>query len=207
MLWIACGIITSYLIGSIPTAYIFVRLLKGQDIRSFGSGNVGATNAARVIGRGWGITVLALDVLKGYVSVALVGAMLASKVTFISSEMFQIILGVASVIGHVWTVFLKFKGGKGVACTLGVLLALSVTSAVLRPILGLTLLTWAVVFAAARIVSLASILACVSFPIYMAIFRQPLNLVIATAILAAFIILRHKSNLSRLFQNKERRLF
>ncbi|MDP2905558.1 MAG: glycerol-3-phosphate 1-O-acyltransferase PlsY [Candidatus Omnitrophota bacterium] len=207
MPWIVCGILVSYLIGSIPTAYIFVRLLKGQDIRSFGSGNVGATNAARVIGRGWGITVLALDVLKGYVSVALVGAMLASKVTFISTEMFQITLGVASVIGHVWTVFLKFKGGKGVACTLGVLLALSVTSAVLRPILGLTLLTWVVVFAAARIVSLASILACVSFPIYMAIFRQPLNLVVATSILAAFIIFRHKSNLSRLFQRKERRLF
>jgi len=195
------------LIGSIPTAYIFVRLLKGQDVRSFGSGNVGATNASRLIGRGWGITVLALDVLKGYISVALVGGLLASKVTFLSTEMFQIILGAASVIGHVWTVFLKFKGGKGVACTLGVLLALSVTSAVLRPILGLTLLTWIVAFAAARIVSLASILACISFPIYMAIFRQRLSLVIATSALAAFIVLRHKSNLSRLFQKKERRLF
>ena len=207
MLWIFSGILISYLIGSIPTAYIFVRLLKGQDIRSFGSGNVGATNASRIIGRGWGITVLALDVLKGYIAVALVGGLLAAKVTSLSAEMFQITLGVASVIGHVWTVFLKFKGGKGVACTLGVLLALSVTSAVLRPVLGLVLLTWVVVFAAARIVSLASVLACISFPIYMAIFRQPLNLVIATSVLAVFIILRHKSNLSRLLEKKERRLF
>jgi len=207
MLWIIPGVIASYLVGSIPTAYIFVRLLKGQDIRKSGSGNVGATNASRVIGRGWGITVLALDVLKGYAAVVLLAGLLAGKVTAISFVMLQFILGAACISGHVWTVFLGFKGGKGVACTLGVLLALSVTSPGLRPVLGFTLLTWVAAFALTRIVSLASILACVTFPIYMAVFRQPAALVAAGGILAIFIVRRHKDNLIRLFQKKEHRLF
>lgn len=207
MPWIIPGIIFSYLIGSIPTAYIFVRLLKGEDIRKSGSGNVGATNALRVLGKKAGASVLALDILKGFIAVFFLGGRLSSGIPEASGRMLLVTLGIACVCGHVWTVFLKFKGGKGVATTLGVLLALSLKVPGLKIVLALTLASWLAVFLLTRIVSLASVLACVSFPIYMAVFKQDPSMILITGLLAGFIVLRHRANLSRLLQGKERRLF
>lgn len=207
MPWIIPGIIISYLIGSIPTAYIFVRLLKGEDIRKSGSGNVGATNALRVLGKRLGISVLALDILKGFIAVFFLGGALSIGMPEASGRMLLVALGIACVCGHVWTVFLKFKGGKGVATTLGVLLALSLKVPGLKIVLVLTLASWLAVFLLTRIVSLASVLACILFPLYMAIFKQDPSMILITGLLAAFIVLRHRSNLSRLLQGKERRLF
>lgn len=112
MLWIIITICASYLLGSIPTAYIFGRLLKGIDIRDFGSGNVGATNALRVLGKPVGITVLIIDILKGVLAVALLGNLLSAKVSFLPPEILRVMSGLCAIAGHNWTIFLNFKGGK-----------------------------------------------------------------------------------------------
>lgn len=206
MLWILIGIIISYLLGSIPTAYIFTRLIRGVDIRKFGSGNVGATNAMRVLGKKAGITVLLLDILKGVAAVIAIGNFLGPRIIAIPDEALRIILGVSCICGHNWTIFLRFKGGKGVATTLGVLVGLAAKIEGLKAILGLLILTWFIVFIVSRIVSLASVVTAVSFPIYSLIFGQSIIIRLASILLAAFIILRHKANLVRLFQGKEPRI-
>ncbi len=201
MLRITLGILISYLVGSIPWAYIFGRLLKGIDIRQFGSGNVGATNALRVLGRGPGIVVLVLDILKGVLTVVILG----------QTEILSIVFGLCCICGHNWTVFLKFKGGKGVATTLGVLLGLAIKLSGLRLILGLLAITWLSVFAFSKIISLSSVVTAIVFPVYTVLFKrflkQPNVLICLSIILSILIILRHKPNLKRLFQGKEPRIF
>ena len=206
MLWILTGIVASYLIGSIPTAYIFGRLLKGIDIRTFGSGNVGATNALRVLGKGPGITVLLLDILKGFVAVALLGNILAPYTTLIPIGTLRIILGIACICGHNWTIFLKFKGGKGVATTLGVLLGFSATISCLKFVFALAILTWLFAFLLCRYVSLASIITGIALPVYMFFFSRSAVLVILGITLCIFIILRHTQNIIRLMKGQEPRL-
>lgn len=206
MLWIIPGILISYLIGSIPTAYIFGRLLKGIDIRKFGSGNIGATNALRVLGKPAGIAVLVLDILKGFAAVFFLGNIIAPRITGISDITARVILGFCCICGHNWTIFLRFKGGKGMATTLGVLLGLTVKAAGIKVVFALVILTWLVVFAMSRIVSLASILSGIALPLYMFLLKQPHILIYSSALLSILIILRHKSNLKRLFQGKESRL-
>jgi glycerol-3-phosphate acyltransferase PlsY len=206
MLWIILGLIISYFIGSIPTAYIFGRILKGIDIRKFGSGNVGATNAMRVLGKGWGIAVLFLDVLKGFLPVVFLGDFISLKTPIISSEALRIILGLSCISGHNWTLFLKFKGGKGVAATFGVLFGLSVEIPGLKLILSLMILTWLLIFLITKIVSVSSMLSAIALPVYMALFNQSKVLISSSVILAIFIILRHKSNLKRFFRGTEPRL-
>ena len=206
MLWIISGILISYLIGSIPTAYIFGRVLKGIDIRKFGSGNIGATNALRVLGKGAGITVLVLDVLKGFTAVVFLGNLIIARMPGLSEVSVRILLGFACIFGHNWTIFLKFRGGKGMATTLGVLLGLAVEVASLKLIFLLVILTWVIIFMLTRIVSLASILAGVSLPIYTVLCKESGILILTSIILALFIILRHRSNLKRIFQGQEPRL-
>lgn len=207
MPWIILGIIVSYLLGCVPIAYILGRMSKGIDIRKFGSGNVGATNALRVLGKGPGITVLVLDILKGFMAVIFLGNLLISKITLIPPETTRIILGLSCICGHNWTIFLRFKGGKGIATTSGVLLGLAIKISGLKIILGLVILTWIAVFIIIRIVSAASIIAGLALPIYMVIFRQSNVLIFLGIVLSIFIVLRHKSNLKRLLEGKESRLF
>ena len=206
MAWIIIALLSSYLIGSMPCAYIFGRLLKGIDIRKFGSGNVGATNAMRVLGRGPGILILLLDILKGYVTVTLLADFLIWRIPNFPEEASRVILGLSCIIGHSWTVFLGFKGGKGVAATLGVLLGLAVKIESLKLVLGLIILTWLIIFIITRIVSIASVLAATAMPIYMILFKESHVLIFTGLIICFFIILRHISNLKRIFQGKEPRL-
>jgi len=206
MVWIIIAALSSYLIGSIPCAYIFGRLLKSIDIRKFGSGNVGATNAMRVLGRGPGILILFLDILKGYITVTLLADFLIWRIPDFSEEALRVILGLSCIIGHSWTVFLGFKGGKGVATTLGVLLGLAVKIWSLKLVLGLIILTWLFTFIITRIVSVASVLAAIAMPIYMVLFKESHILIFTSLIICIFIILRHASNLKRIFQGKEPRL-
>lgn len=206
MAWIIPAILSSYILGSIPTAYIFGRLLKGIDLRKFGSGNIGATNALRVLGKGPGITVLLLDILKGIVAVVFLGDFFVLRLPFISTDTLRIILGLSCICGHNWSIFLKFRGGKGVATTFGVLLGLAIKIAGLWLILLLTILTWLAVFLIARIVSVASVSTGISLPVYMFIFKQSPLLLFLGCILAVFVILRHKSNLQRVLQGKEPRI-
>jgi glycerol-3-phosphate acyltransferase PlsY len=207
MAWITITILSSYLIGSIPTAYIFGKAIKGIDIRQFGSGNVGATNALRVLGKLPGITVLILDILKGFITVFFLGDLAITKITPFPNETMRILLGLSCISGHNWTVFLRFKGGKGIATTFGVLIALAMKISGFKIILALVILTWLLVFILTRIVSLASVLSGIALPAYMILFKQSTILVLSSAILSIFIILRHKSNLKRVLQGKEPHLF
>lgn len=206
MLWIIIGIIISYLVGSIPTAYIFGRALKGIDIRKHGSGNVGATNALRVLGKSAGISVLGLDILKGFLVVVVLGNLLSQRVPLISGESLHILFGVICICGHNWTIFLKFKGGKGMATTLGVLLGLTLVISGLKIVLLLAILVWLVSFLISKIVSLASVLSAFFLPIFMVAFKQSNLLVIVSIILSAFVIIRHKANIERIFKGKEKKI-
>jgi len=206
MLLIFTGIIVSYIIGSIPTAYIFGYLFKGIDIRKFGSGNVGATNAWRVLGKPVGITVLILDILKGYTTVVFLGNFLASRINLADKTILPILLGLSCISGHNWTLFLGFKGGKGVATTLGVLLALSMQVSGLKLILLLLILTWVLILIMTRIISVASVLTSISLPVYSVIFRQSNVVIFLSILLCTLSILRHKSNLKRVLEGKESRL-
>lgn len=200
------GILLSYLAGSIPTAYLLGKLSKGIDIREHGSGNVGATNAFRVLGAPLGITVLIMDTLKGVVCVIFIADLSLRQGTAIDSLLLRAILGAVAVLGHSLTLFLKFKGGKGMAATLGVMIGLSVKSPAIGIILMIEVLIWLAVFLMSRIVSLSSIVSAVFFPILFIIFKQPMPLVLIGLILSIFVIFRHNSNIYRLLHNQEPRL-
>lgn len=191
----------SYFLGAIPTAYITGRILKNIDIRKHGSGNVGATNVFRVLGKWPGIVVLVLDILKGVVAVTSVGDI------FALTEVGQrVLLALVAVVGHNWTVFLDFKGGKGIATSLGALIGLTIKIAFIRPVLLFTLLIWLVVFFATGFVSLASIVASIFLPVIMVWTNQEFPLVVLGAILCIFVVVRHRPNIKRLWDGQESRV-
>ena len=185
----------SYLIGSIPTGFLLVRYRAGTDIRTVGSGNIGATNVARVVGSGLGVTVLVLDICKGLAAVLVIAPWLLGPVTLTG----QLSCGLCAVLGHTCSVFLRFQGGKGVATAIGVL-----TGAV-PPVAGVCALIWLAVFLCWRYVSVASIAAAVALPITQILSQHILSDVLLGAVLALLIIVRHRANLERLLQGREPR--
>lgn len=196
--------IVGYLLGSLPTAYIAGRLA-GIDIRLAGSGNVGATNVARVLGKRFGYPVFVVDVAKGFVAVKLAEALAGSAHSSAFFVDFCGILGAMfAVIGHSYPIWLGFKGGKGVATSIGSLFALNWISAL---IVGLV---WIVTFQLTRYVSLASIVAVIALPITVAVMLffgelpSPV-LLYFSLLLAAIIVFRHRSNISRLLTGTEHR--
>jgi len=190
----------SYLIGSIPTAYIFGKFMKGIDIRQHGSGNVGATNAFRVLGKGPGTAVLILDIIKGVVPVVVVAGFLVPDVSG------RIAAAVAAVCGHNWTCFLNFKGGKGIATTLGVLIGLTVAIPEARPAVGLCVLSWALCFSITGIVSVSSLVAAIFLPVLMLVFNVPTGLVLLSIVFTVFVVFRHRPNIHRLLIGQEPRV-
>jgi len=204
MHWMLLAIIISYLIGSIPTAYLFGRALKGIDIRNFGSGNMGATNALRVLGKRAGVAVLVIDVLKGALPVMLLGDYMVAHVRAISPDELRFLLGIACICGHNWTVFLQFRGGKGVATSLGVLIALGVRSTLMLKVLLGVLSIWLVIFLLSRIVSLASICAGLAFSFLLFFFHAHTGMLLLGVLMSLFIVLRHRTNLIRIFQGTEK---
>lgn len=202
MMFLLLSLISAYLLGSIPTSYIFAKVLKKVDIRKHGSGNAGATNVFRVVGKVPGIIVLILDVLKGVIAVALLSEVFFNNTIGVTLglELYKILLGLSVISGHVWTVFLKFKGGKGVATTAGVLMALA------PKVIILCLLVWAIVFAIFRIVSVASIVASISMPIFAVIFYQSIFFVLFCVLLAIGSTYKHKANIKRLLRGEEKKL-
>jgi glycerol-3-phosphate acyltransferase PlsY len=207
MLLTIAALLASYLLGSIPTAYLFVKVLKGVDIRKVGSGNVGATNALRILGKGAGITVLFLDILKGLVAVTLLADFFVHSPVLWQEQNLRIIIGLCCICGHNWTVFLQFKGGKGIATSLGVLLGLALKINGLNIVIGVLIIIWFVVFFLFRIVSLASIIAAIGLPIFCIFFKQSNLMVLVASILCILVIIRHKANLGRILQGKEPRLY
>ncbi|MFH1202174.1 MAG: glycerol-3-phosphate 1-O-acyltransferase PlsY [Candidatus Omnitrophota bacterium] len=208
MLNLILGLILSYLIGSIPTAFIFAKVLKGLDIRTFGSGNVGATNALRLLGKKTGLAVLLIDILKGLICVTfLVDALPAGKFIYFKDVLLlRFYFGILAIMGHSFSVFLRFKGGKGVATSLGVLLGMGLVSQPMGMVLGFTILVWLITFIITRYVSLASILAAGCFPLGVFFWGRNLSIFMLSLGLGAFIIFKHKSNIIRLLRREETRL-
>lgn len=199
-MWIKliAGVLVSYTIGAIPTAYIVGKVVKGLDIRLHGSGNVGATNVFRVLGKGPGIFVLIVDILKGVLPTALIPHF------FGLTEIWQqLLIGVVAVCGHNWTIFLNFKGGKGIATTLGVLIGLMVGIASLRIVVLLAVLLWIVCFLITAIVSVSSILAAIFLPIAMVATNQPLEVTILGVVFCVFVVVRHQPNIKRILSGQE----
>lgn len=182
-----------FIIGSIPTGYIIVKKAKGVDIRQEGSGNVGATNAYRSLGLTWGILVALADILKGAFAVLFVSYF--AEMTFL-----PLLGGIISILGHNYSIFLGFKGGKGVATTCGVLLAL-----LPMPTL-FALLFWIFLVITTRYVSIASIVASLSFLPLVYFLGYPLSFMIFSLILAFFVVYRHKDNIERLLKGEENRI-
>jgi glycerol-3-phosphate acyltransferase PlsY len=201
--------VAAYLLGSIPFGYLLVRIFRGQDIRQTGSGNIGATNVARSGAKGLGIATLVLDALKGALAVGLAAFLAASKFNFCEdpfpwfcADPLRLMATAAlfAVLGHVFPVWLKFKGGKGVATALGVFCVLF-PKAIL-----LALAVFIIVVALTRYVSLGSILGAIAFPVA-AYFTQEtdwLSLLLASSV-SLIVILKHHQNIRRLLAGTENR--
>ncbi len=199
------GLLISYLLGAIPTAYLFGRLLKGIDLRRHGSGNLGATNAFRVLGKGTGTLVLIIDILKGTTAVLLSRYAFFTTQAGISLPFYLCLSAVCAVSGHNWTIFLGFKGGKGVATSLGVLIAFSILIEKFFVLVLLIIGLWLILFLATGFVSLASVICSAVLPLLGFILQLPASIEIFLAVLGIFSIIRHNANISRLLQKKESR--
>jgi acyl phosphate:glycerol-3-phosphate acyltransferase len=204
----------AYLLGSIPTGFLVARA-KGIDIRAVGSGNIGATNAMRVLGKPAGIFVLLMDCAKGYIACAFLPPLifnwfaphLSGLIIYFQSEpadlkmKYYLVAGIFAVLGHNYPCWLKFIGGKGIATTAGVYLALAPEA------LGIALAVFILAILLTRYVSVGSIVAAIALPVTVWIL-QPHNLLldIVTTVLGAMAIYKHKANLQRLLAGTENRL-
>jgi acyl phosphate:glycerol-3-phosphate acyltransferase len=204
MVILAVLLLGSYLLGSIPFGYLAGRL-GGIDIQQAGSGNVGATNVVRVLGKRYGYPVFALDVLKGFGAVKISMLMAPGRPPeWNSPEIFGILAAMSSVLGHLYPPWLRFKGGKGVATSAGALLALTP----IATLIGVAI--WVIVFWLTGYVSLASVIAAVVLPIIILVVswndqNKVKTLVYSSVCVAAVVIWRHRSNLSRLIRGTEPR--
>ncbi len=198
-LWI---VILAYLLGSVPVGYLLVRIFRKQDIRSFGSGNIGATNVLRSGGKGLGAATFLLDVVKGAAAVLLGSYLAAPLLPGVPQRNVEALAALCAVIGHMFPIWLGFRGGKGVATGFGVFL-------VAAPVAALASITlFILVFALTRYVSLASILGAASFPIF-AYFTvsgpRPAFFIAVQCIVALLIIVKHHPNIRRLLSGTEHR--
>ncbi len=188
------ALVIAYLAGGIPFGYVLVRLTTGKDVRSSGSGNIGATNVLRTTGRAAGVATLLLDVAKGYFAV-----WLAAKMTG-DDPLWMSLSALAVMAGHAFPVFLKFQGGKAVASFIGAFLYL--TPLPLAAVLVLFVITVAVT----KAISAGSILAAGTFPLGVwLILHPPAPVLVASLIAGAFIVYRHKANIERLHAGTENR--
>ena len=207
-------IILSYLVGSIPNSIIVSKLVKGIDIRDYGSHNAGGTNVMRVLGWKYGILVILLDALKGVVAVVIVARLHYGSMPFVNATPFddltlvQIIAGIAAVLGHIWTVFAGFKGGKGIATALGMLLMLVTVDMLIA--IGV----FVIVVTISRYVSLGSILGAISVPLTLIIRENVFNVNIHSyntilpfvIFVSLLVVFTHRKNVVRLINGSENKL-
>ena len=186
-------LIVIYLIAAVPTGIVLARVMGYEDVRDKGSGNIGATNVYRVAGKLAGVLTLAGDILKGFLP------LLACK-TWLAPTSAQ--LGIAcamAIVGHCYPVYLKFRGGKGIATALGIFLVLSPVA-----VLGAAIV-FGITVATTRFISLGSVLAAMSAPLLVLMLNQPQPIFLATLFIAALIVWRHRSNIKRLMDGSEDR--
>jgi glycerol-3-phosphate acyltransferase PlsY len=189
-----------FLVGSVPTGYLLGRA-RGLDIRQHGSGNIGATNVWRVMGRNWGLVAFAADFLKGFLPLLLLKLYGTQALLGWQTDLLLVLCGLAAIVGHNYTPWLGFKGGKGIATSAGVL------GALLPPVLGVALSLWIVVTLATRYVSVASILAAASLAPLAWWFYPGQWILFGLACLAGVLaIYRHVSNIRRLLAGTESRI-
>ena len=206
----AAILLVAYLLGSIPTGYIAARLVKGIDIREHGSGSTGATNVLRTLGKGPGLLVLIIDMLKGVLAIALVYQVFIFAASnniipqTINADLWLpsmvTLAGLSAVIGHSKSIWLGFSGGKSVATSLGVLLAMS------WQVAASTVGVFGIVLALSRIVSLSSISGAISVSLLMLLFAQPLPYILFGIAGGLYVIWRHRSNIQRILAGTEPRL-
>jgi glycerol-3-phosphate acyltransferase PlsY len=190
---LALWIVFAYLLGSIPFGVVAARLFGGRDPRTGGSGNIGATNVLRTVGRKAGVFTLACDALKGYLPAALAAASLGSPAKAAA-------VGMAAFLGHLFPLYLRFRGGKGVATGAGVFLALSPAA------LGASLVVFVLVVVRWRMVSLGSVVSAVVLVPATYLFREDAGVVAAAALTAALSIWKHRANIRRIAAGEESRL-
>ncbi|MEM9002633.1 MAG: glycerol-3-phosphate 1-O-acyltransferase PlsY [Cyanobacteria bacterium P01_F01_bin.86] len=207
MAWVVASflLVTAYLLGSLPTGYIVARIAKGIDIREHGSGNTGATNVLRVVGKGAGITVLVIDLLKGLFAVCMTQKILtavdADAGVWLGTVPWLITMaGLLAILGHSRSIWLNWTGGKSAATGLGVLLALA------WPVGLVTAVVFGLVLGLSRIVSLGSIAAASASTIVMVVLHQPLPYILLAIAGSVYVILRHRTNIERLLAGTEPRL-
>jgi glycerol-3-phosphate acyltransferase PlsY len=204
-LYFIAGII-AYLLGSIPFGYVLVKLFRGEDVRGTGSGNIGATNVARTGSKGLAIATLALDTLKGMLAVALAAVVAYSSYNYglygfnVEPARLMSAAALAAVLGHIFPIWLKFKGGKGVATALGVFLVLFPKA------VPVSLAIFVLIVAATRYVSLGSIMGAISFPVaaYLLVTKD-WEALLPVIVISLIIVVKHHANIGRLIAGNENR--
>lgn len=196
--------VVAYLLGSIPTGFLVAKA-RGIDIRTAGSGNIGATNAFRILGKGPGVFVLLADALKGWVAVRLFALSLADTLLPYDSwggtrEVSAVVAGLFVVLGHNFTCWLYFKGGKGIATSAGVFFALAPLAA------AIALGAWVIVFVLSRYVSLASVVAAIVLPTAVWLTANSILIPIVTTVLGLLAVFKHRANIRRLLDGTENRV-
>lgn len=213
MLNLLVVIVLSYLAGSIPNSIIISKLVKGIDIRNHGSGNAGGTNVFRVLGWKWGVLTILLDAFKGAVAVVFIARLYLDNFPFSNPTPFddftlvQIFCGIAAVIGHIWTVFAEFKGGKGIATALGFLVTIITIDMLVA--VGI----FAIVVFISRYISLGSIVAAISVPIILVVRENIFGVHIPgygtilpfAIVVSLLVVYTHRANIERLLKGNERR--
>ena len=190
-------LVIGYLIGGLPTGLLFCRIVKGVDPRTIGSGSTGATNVSRVLGKGWAVVVLLADILKGFLPTRFLPSALSADHLIAGT----LAAAAGLVIGHVWTPYAGFRGGKGIATAAGAMLAIDSTAVLVSG--GV----WLLFFLPFRLVSLSSIVAALLLPVGMIVLGgRPAAYIVAAAVLAAFILFTHRRNIGRLLKGEEKRL-
>ena len=189
-------ILLSYLMGSIPFGYLVGKYLKGIDIREYGSGNIGVANIFRIMGTKYALIVLIGDCLKGYIAV-----LIAKNIITAESEYWVLlIIGLFAIIGHNWSIFLNFKGGKGIATTYGVVLSFFPYIAIISAII------WSVIVLKTKFAALGSIISVFSMIILSLIFSTPIEFKIFIVSIFIFAIIRHLNNIDRLLKKEENKI-
>ncbi|MCA1809650.1 MAG: glycerol-3-phosphate 1-O-acyltransferase PlsY [Kiritimatiellia bacterium] len=196
--WYAAAGLLAYLAGAVPCGYLVAKA-RGVDIRTVGSGNVGATNVFRAVGKGWGVLTFFCDALKGFLPVWLLPPLLAHMSGSVSEPILALLCAVMAVAGHNWPVYLRFKGGKGVATSAGALLAIAPGAT------GVGVAVWLLVFLITRYVSMASISAAAAVAGAVWFSSVPLITALMLNLLGAVIIWRHRANIQRLRHGTELR--